>query len=621
MGDAGKKIGVVVLVCASVAACAPPSNDSPSPSLLALTDTLSQSGGAPTVGGWGAGDLQSAYHIPAQLSSRPTSVTIGVIDLLHTPTAQSDLNAYRQYFGLRLCNGTCFMQVAQDGSLNYPPVAYDVDQLYETAIDLDMVSAACPNCNIVLVETNTLNPSDVSAAIYTAYHLGATVISMSFIIGDLGGAFQLPNVAYFTSAGDAGYSTNIGNIYQAPPWVNVVGGTVLTKAANSRGFDEATWADTGSGCTSSAKPSWQTDLLCSGRTINDIAAVASEVSIYSSSSNGWRWGNGTSVAAPLVAGIYAVAGRTGGSASPALSYAHPSWFNDITSGPANGTCGTALCNAAPGYDGPTGNGSPDAEALAGYPSITLLTANAGASLGARINIAGTNFSTVAGATTFSFGGIPATDVVCQSSSACTATAPAAANPQVTSTVDVRATVSSMTSDIVSVDQYTYEAPTCTSEYWTCNGTEAEAIFDCNTPPSGTSYQVRELQGRTFTAVSSTAFSNASSETLIVSDPTVTGTTATFDVCFAGTTVCSPSYSLTPTACVCHPLTCAQVGNCGALADGCGGTLNCGTCTGGDYCSNNNCCPPGREWNATQQECALPDSCGAPPCTCRGTTCS
>ena len=41
--------------------------------------------------------------------------------------------------------------------------------------------------------------------------------------------------------------------------------------------------------------------------------------------------------------------------------------------------------------------------------------------------------------------------------------------------------------------------------------------------------------------------------------------------------------------ICSPTTCsALAGNCGTASDGCGGTLNCGTCSGAQTCTNNKC---------------------------------
>jgi hypothetical protein len=57
---------------------------------------------------------------------------------------------------------------------------------------------------------------------------------------------------------------------------------------------------------------------------------------------------------------------------------------------------------------------------------------------------------------------------------------------------------------------------------------------------------------------------------------------------------------------CVPLTCAQLGTtCGTAADGCGGLLNCGTCTSPQSCGGS----------------GTPGACGAPASTCTPTTCA
>jgi subtilase family serine protease len=69
---------------------------------------------------------------------------------------------------------------------------------------------------------------------------------------------------------------------------------------------------------------------------------------------------GTSVAAPLIAGVYAVNG--GSVTSGSNPYAHTSSLFDVTSG-SNGSCSPAyLCTARTGHDGPTGLGTPNGTA-------------------------------------------------------------------------------------------------------------------------------------------------------------------------------------------------------------------------------------------------------------------
>jgi kumamolisin len=160
--------------------------------------------------------------------------------------------------------------------------------------------------------------------------------------------------------------------------VTAVGGTTLTPAAG--GFTQTAWNGAGSGCSAySAKPTWQQDTGCARRSVADVAAVADPstgVAVYDSTANGgqsgWLVFGGTSVASPLVAGTYALAGKpTAGSVPASYAYAAPQGaLTDVTSG-SNGTCsGSYLCTAGTGYDGPTGLGTPNGTAAFTGSTVT-----------------------------------------------------------------------------------------------------------------------------------------------------------------------------------------------------------------------------------------------------------
>ena len=75
--------------------------------------------------------------------------------------------------------------------------------------------------------------------------------------------------------------------------------------------------------------------------------------------SGWLQVGGTSLASPLVAAVYGLAGGTGSVDYPAsLSYSSPGSLHDVTSG-SSGSCGTSMCTAVSGYDGPSGLGTPN----------------------------------------------------------------------------------------------------------------------------------------------------------------------------------------------------------------------------------------------------------------------
>jgi subtilase family serine protease len=149
--------------------------------------------------------------------------------------------------------------------------------------------------------------------------------------------------------------------------VTAVGGTTLTRNTSTRGFTETVWSGAGSGCSAFiSKPSWQIDAGCARRTVADVSAVADPntgVAVYDTfhlpRGGGWLVFGGTSVSAPIIGGVYALAGNASSINYGSYSYSHLSSLFDVVSG-SNGTCGGSyLCTGLLGYDGPTGNGTPN----------------------------------------------------------------------------------------------------------------------------------------------------------------------------------------------------------------------------------------------------------------------
>jgi subtilase family serine protease len=313
--------------------------------------------------GLGPAQLRDAYKITATGSS---ATVIAIVDAFGYPNAESDLANYRSTFGLPACttaNG-CFRKVDQRGGTAFPRL--DVGWAQETALDLDMASAMCPGCKLLLVEGDTNSFANLAAAVDTAARLGAHVISNSYGGGEAGTAateasYNHPGIAITASSGDAGFGVEFP---ASSPHVIAVGGTSLRTSATTRGWTETTWSGAGSGCsTVYAKPAWQTDAGCARRTVADVSAVADPntgVSVFGPSSrsrSAFLVFGGTSVAAPLIGGVYGVnGGAVNFAADP---YAHVSALFDVTAG-TNGTCSPAyLCTAGAGYDGPTGLGTPN----------------------------------------------------------------------------------------------------------------------------------------------------------------------------------------------------------------------------------------------------------------------
>jgi hypothetical protein len=327
---------------------------------------------AVTVSGYGPSDLDSAYKVPTTLGS---SKTVAIVDAYDDPNAASDLNTYRSNFGLPACttsNG-CFKKVNQNGATS-PLPSKNTGWSSEIMLDLEMVSAICPNCHILLVEASSPTIGNLGTAVNTAVAQGAVAVSNSY-----GGSesstetswdtsyYRHPGVAIVASSGDSGYMREYP---AASPYVTAVGGTNLTRASNTRGWTESVWSTSstegaGSGCSAyEPKPSFQTDTGCTRRTIADVSAVADPatgVAVYDSyGSGGWTVFGGTSVASPIIGAMYALATSPVPSASlNSYPYANPGALYDVTTG-HTATCSPAyLCTGEVGYDGPTGLGTPN----------------------------------------------------------------------------------------------------------------------------------------------------------------------------------------------------------------------------------------------------------------------
>lgn len=324
--------------------------------------------------------LQQAYDLTYLSATAGAGRTVAIVDAWDDPTAATDLATYRSYFGLPPCTVAdgCFTEVNQSGAASplpdSPPAGMSGWNL-EEALDLDAVSALCPNCHILFVEADSDSISDLEAAQATAAALGASEISDSWAASSpvvLSGDFTFPNVATVAATGDQGaLPAGTDNYPAALPGVTAAGGTSLAAGGSGpRGISEVAWASGGSGCdTEEAKPSWQSDTGCSGRTYADISAQAAGMSVYSSAYSGWVAVAGTSESTPLIAAYYALTDAD--ASTPAWDYEHASELNDIVSGDndANGCVIAYICNAGPGYDGPSGVGSISGSAVDGAPGI------------------------------------------------------------------------------------------------------------------------------------------------------------------------------------------------------------------------------------------------------------
>ena len=326
-------------------------------------------------------DLQSAYSINP--SGAPGSgPIIAIVDAYDNPNAEADLNVYREQFGLGACttdNG-CFTKVNQSGGST--PPAGDVGWGQEIALDLDMASAICPQCKLLLVEGTTASLGNLATAVDRAVTLGAVAVSNSYgmtseassWITTYGPHYNHPGIAITVSSGDSGYGISFPDDLAT---VIAVGGTNLKKDSAGN-WTETVWKGAGSGCSSYvAQPSWQKAIsaitkVCSRRVSADVSAVADPntgVAVYDSygSSGGANWlvFGGTSASAPIIAAAAAAAGHHDWNGANRIYAASASAFHDVTSGINGSSCRkTLLCQARVGYDGPTGRGTP--KGLSGF---------------------------------------------------------------------------------------------------------------------------------------------------------------------------------------------------------------------------------------------------------------
>jgi subtilase family serine protease len=330
--------------------------------------------------GYGPAQLRAAYRLGG---ANARGRTVAIVAAYDDPKAEEDLAVYRATFGLPPCtsdNG-CFRKVNQHGR-PAPLPAPDYGWSQEISLDLDAVSAACPSCRILLLEAEKPTVPALMTAVDSAVRLGAVAVSNSY-----GGSedrsilradrhLDHPGVAITAASGDRGYGVQWP---ASSRYVTAVGGTTLRRHDNPRGWTERAWAGAGSGCSRyEQKPRWQHDAGCRRRTVADVAAVADPatgLAVYDTYNDcllsllcdsliaagvaegldGWTQVGGTSLSAPIVAAVYALAGNH---VRSRWAYRHRDGLYDVRGG-ANGSCRPRyLCAGVKGYDGPTGLGTP-----------------------------------------------------------------------------------------------------------------------------------------------------------------------------------------------------------------------------------------------------------------------
>src|SRR5438876_1809031 len=313
--------------------------------------------------------------------------TIAIIDAYDDPNAAGDLQNFDLAFGLS--DPPSFTKLNENGGTTLPgidtspkPNTWELEE----SLDIEWAHVIAPAANIILYEANSPSYSDlvVHAVNSARNNPSVTVISMSFGGGEFVGEtsydtyFTTPaghsGVSFLASTGDSGspggypaYSSN----------GIAVGGTTPSVDSARNYLRETAWNGSGGGrSTQESEPSYQTAFQSSGkRGIPDVAMDAdpnSGVAVYDTFDNGtsapWIQVGGTSLAAPMWAGLMAVAnqGRIHNGLStldgrnqalPALYQASASSFHDVTTGSNGGF------SAGAGYDFVTGRGTPIADFL------------------------------------------------------------------------------------------------------------------------------------------------------------------------------------------------------------------------------------------------------------------
>jgi subtilase family serine protease len=323
---------------------------------------------AATPSGYGPAQLQSAYALTGVVGAG--TPTVAIVDAFGYPNAEADLAVYRAQYGLPACTTAsgCLKIVGQSGGK--PPPRVDTGWDQEQALDLDMVSAACPTCHILLVQASSASFSNLWTGVdYAKTVPGVKAISNSYGNTDSSSYsaydshYAANGIAITVSTGDSGYGAQWP---ATAPGAIAVGGTSLRAGGGgTRGWTETVWNGAGSGCgLGHAKPSWQNGVTdaCGGRMEADISANADPntgVAVYgpaTRNSSSWGVWGGTSESSPFIGAMFAL--RNGTIDAASSIYSHTANLNDVTSG-SNGTCAVAYyCNAQAGYDGPTGLGTP-----------------------------------------------------------------------------------------------------------------------------------------------------------------------------------------------------------------------------------------------------------------------
>ena len=496
-------------------------------------DGITPLDGSATPSGTTPSQMRTAYGVNiamfGSITGDGTGQTIAIVDAYNQPNIASDLTAFDAYYGLP--DPPSFTVRNQSGGTSLPSNSSINGWSVEITLDVEWAHVIAPNASILLIEANSNSDANLYAAVDTARNYGGvSAVSMSWGGGESGGDvsanshFTTPSghtgVTFLASSGDSG----AGVIYpSASPNVVAVGGTSLFFGSGGSYSSESGWSGSGGGLSSiQSQPTYQSGIVTQSstqRAVPDIAMDADPntgVPIYdtydNSPSTPWATYGGTSLAAPLWAGVIAIAnqGRVqygestldGPSGTlPKLYQLPASNYHDITTGNNGFAAGT-------GYDLVTGRGSPIVNQLVNAlvgdpPTITGLSPTSGpVSGGTSVTITGINFT---GATAVNFGAVAAASFTVNSATQITATSPPGGG-----VVDVTVTTTGGTSVISRADHFTY------------NGAVVTGISPTTGPGTGGASVI--ITGAGFTGATSVKFGATNATTFTInSDTQITAT--------------------------------------------------------------------------------------------------
>lgn len=325
---------------------------------------------------------------PINGTSLPPSGGWGVIAVtegLHDPNAEEELAIFSKAFHLPPCSSTpaapgqqpCFSVYYATQNGQAPQNAQGRD-LREHAIDIEMAHAMAPNAKIVMVEADSFDQPTIFNAVQCANQIvsqmGGGVVSNSWSSSEYIGEnafdrnFQTPGIVYTASSGDflapARYPSS-------SPFVVSVGATRFIRDSQGNFVKEIFWFSPVSGKGTSGGPSKYElrpmeqnsvmKIVGNKRGTPDIAAIGANIAFYHINENNegiWESSDGTSFAAPIMAGIINVANSHAASSQQELSIIYSgalknyhAYWHDILEG-NNGF------PTLQGYDFVTGLGSP-----------------------------------------------------------------------------------------------------------------------------------------------------------------------------------------------------------------------------------------------------------------------